>query len=72
VVTLEVVEAICGCIAMYVGVRWMLRRKIPIVTEGGFVPLAWIEGRDAVVVGCIVFSFGLGLIAASFGLISLI
>jgi hypothetical protein len=71
-VTLEVVEAICGAIAIYVGVRWMLTRTIRVVSEGGFKPLALIEGRDAVVVGCVVFCVGLGLIAASFGLISLL
>ena len=71
-VTLEAVEAICGAIAIYIGVRWMLARTIPVVSEGGFEPLAWIKGRDAVVVGCIVFCVGLGLIAASLGLISLL
>jgi len=70
--TLEVVEAICGAIAIYVGARWVLKRKIPIVSDRGFDPLAWIEGRDAVVVGCIVFCLGLGLMAASFGLASLL
>ena len=70
-VTLEVVEAICGAAAIYIGVRWMLTRTIPVVSEGGFKPLAWIEGRNAAVAGCVVFCVGLGLIAASFGLISL-
>jgi hypothetical protein len=68
---LAIFEALCGVVAIYVGARFVLARKIPVVSEGGFEPLAWIEGRAAVLVGCLIVCLGLGLLAASFGFIHL-
>lgn len=66
-----IVEMVCGVVAVYVGIRFALARRIPIVSEGGHEPLGWIQGRAAVVVGILVVCGGLGLLAASFGLIRL-
>ena len=66
---LNAIAALSGAIAIYVGIRFTLTRKIPIVSEGGFEPLAWVEGRDAVMLGIFAICIGLVLLAASIGLI---
>jgi hypothetical protein len=42
----QIFEAIGGLILGYVGVRFIVARRIPIVSEGGFEPLAWITGWE--------------------------
>jgi hypothetical protein len=66
-----VFEALCGAIAVYTGIRWLVARKVPIVSEGGFKPLAWVEGRAAVLIGGLTVCVGLGLLAAAFGVLHL-
>jgi hypothetical protein len=67
----QIFEAIGGLILGYVGVRFIVARRIPIVSEGGFEPLAWITGWEAVIVGCLIVCLGIALLAASFGLVAL-
>jgi len=65
----QVFEALCGGIAVYVGVRYLLANRIPVVNEGEEKPLAWITGWGAVAVSCLVICFGLYLLALSAGVL---
>ena len=67
----SIIEFVGGFIAFYVGVRWVIARRIPVVSEGGFEPLGWIKGTEAVVVGLCVVVGGLLFLAASVGLVRL-
>lgn len=67
----SIIEFVGGLIALYVGVRWIITRRIPVVSEGGFEPLGWIKGAGAVVVGLCVVAGGLCLLADSAGLVRL-
>jgi hypothetical protein len=64
-------EALAGVGFVYVGIRFAIARKIPIVSEGGGEPLARIEGRAAIVVGGLIVVLGTGLLAAGLGRIHL-
>lgn len=63
--------AVGGLIAIYAGVRFVVAREIPVVDEGGFKPLAWIRGKEAVVLGCAIVLAGVVLLCAAAGLIHL-
>ena len=65
----QVFEAVCGGITIYVGGRYLLARRIPIVNEGEDKPLAWITGWEAVAVSCLVLCLGLYLLALSAGIL---
>jgi len=63
----QMIEVLCGGVAVYVGARFLLKRRIPVVNEGEDMPLAWITGWEAVVAGCLAIAFGLYLFALATG-----
>ena len=65
---LQVFEAFCGCILIFVGWRFIRTREIPVTSEGSNTPLWWIRGRDAVFLGVVVIGLGLALFALAGGL----
>jgi hypothetical protein len=69
--TFRFIESVCGLIALYVGVRCIVVRKVPVVSEGGYVPLTWLKGWEAVVLGLAALFVGATLLAAAFGFVEL-
>jgi len=61
------VEGLFGLGAAYVGIRFMLARRIPIVHEGGTEPVGWIEGAGALVLGAVTAGGGLAMLAEALG-----
>jgi hypothetical protein len=65
---LSICEALCGILAVYIGVRWILTREVPIVSEGDDKPVGWLKGNEAIIAGCLAVCAGLYLLAVAFGL----
>ena len=68
---LQLFEALCGVIFVYVGWRFIRAREIPIVSEGGYTPLGWLKGWEAVAAGVCVIALGAALLGAAVGFIQL-
>ena len=69
--TLQVFEALCGVILIFVGWRFIRAREIPVVSEGSYAPLGWIRGKDAVLVGVVVMALGVALLVVAAGFFQL-
>jgi hypothetical protein len=67
----QIIEILCGVIAIYVGWRFIRVREIPVVSEGGTEPLGFLRGWEAVVAGLAVIALGLVLLAAAADLVKL-
>jgi hypothetical protein len=66
-----VFEAVCGFIFVYIGWRFIRAREVPVVSEGGYTPLAWLKGWEAVLAGPMVIALGLGFLAVAAGFMQL-
>jgi hypothetical protein len=67
----SVFEALFGAVAVYIGIRLVIRRELPIVSEGDDKPMGWLRGHEAVVAGCAVVCVGIGCLAVALGLVHL-
>jgi hypothetical protein len=63
------VLVVCGVIAVYVGIRAIVARSIPIVSEGGTKPLAVVSGWSAVLIGVVTCSLGVVILLGAAGVI---
>jgi hypothetical protein len=68
---LHIFEALCGLISIYIGIRFILAKEIPIVSEGGSEPMGWLRDWEAIAVGIVAICIGLACLAASLDYISL-
>jgi hypothetical protein len=62
---------LCGVLAIYIGCRFVMARKIPIVSEDDLEAYGWLSGKEALAAGFAVVALGLTLLAAAGGLINL-
>jgi hypothetical protein len=69
--TLQAFEALCGVILVCVGYRFIRAREIPVVSEGGYTPLGWLKGWEAVLAGVGVIAVGVAFIAVAAGFVQL-
>jgi hypothetical protein len=61
----------CGLFTIYIGCRFVVARKIPVVSEDDSETYGWLRGKEAVIAGLAVVALGLALLAAAIGLIRL-
>ena len=69
---LQVIEGLGGVLGVYIGMHIIIRRELPIVSEGDDKPLGWLRGRAAVLAGIAVLCFSGHLLAAAFGFVRLL
>lgn len=69
---LHIFEVFWGLLCVFVGLRWIRVRHVPIVNEDTSTPVAAFQGREAVVAGCIVVICGIASVCAGFGLFDLL
>jgi hypothetical protein len=62
---------LCGLFTIYIGCRFVVARKIPVVSEDDSETYGWLRGKEAVIAGLAVVALGLALLAAAIGLIRL-
>ncbi len=65
--SLDIFEALCGALAIYIGAGYWLAGRIPIQNEGETEPIAEITGWEVKAVSCLFICFGLYLIALATG-----
>lgn len=70
--TMQLFEALCGVVLVYVGYRWIRAGEIPVVSEGGKTPLGWLKGWEALLAGACAIAVGLVFLAAAGSIVQLL
>ena len=65
--SLDIFEALCGALTIYIGARYWLDGSIPIQIEGEDRPIATISGWEAKAVSFLIVGLGLYLVALPTG-----